>query len=198
MSSPVPDNGSVTTSTPAPTAPPTAKRKRGRESAADMVRSLGLVLLLVVALWFFAQPPDSDEAAIRVVDPAPDVAAWTSAVPDAPVLAPLPDGWRPTSSRLGRAPDRLSIGHVTPADQYAEFAASTGPVAEFVAESTGKARRTGSVDVRGTAWESYEDDDGSVSLVRTFDGVTVVVGTLRATASLEELSVLAAAVRPRG
>ena len=189
----VSDNEQVTTTT----SPPAARqRKRGRESAADMIRSLGVVLLLVVGLWFFAQPPDSDEASIRLVDPAPDVAAWTAAVPGAPVLAGLPPGWRSTSSRYGREPQRLSIGHVTPADQYAEFAASTGPAGEVVAELTGKAPRTGTVDVRGVAWESYEEADGSMSLVRGFGGVTVVVGTLRSTASVEELSVLAAAVGP--
>jgi hypothetical protein len=95
-------------------------------------------------------------------------------------------------------PERLSIGHVTPADDYAEFAASTGPTVDVVAELTGKAPRTGTVDVGGVAWDSYRDADGSLSLVRVFDDVTVVVGTLRATASVEELSVLAAAVRTRG
>lgn len=160
-----------------------------------MIRSLGVVMVLVLALWFFAQPPSSDEAAIRPVDPAADVAAWTSAVPGAPALAPLPGGWRPTSSRLERGPESLRIGHVTPADQYAEFAASTGPAEEVVAELTGQAPRTGTVDVAGVAWESYEQADGSISLVRAFDGVTVVVGTLRSTASIEELSVLAGVVR---
>jgi hypothetical protein len=192
----MPDHGEVTTSAPtAPPQPPAAgARKRGRETAADMIRSLGIVMLIVVALWFFAQPPDSDEAAIRVVDPASDVAAWTSAVPAAPVLSGLPERWRPTSSRYERGPDRLRIGHVTPSDQYAEFAASTGRAADVVSELTGKAPRTGTVDVRGVPWESYTEADGSLSLVRAFGDVTVVVGTLRSTASIEELSVLAAAV----
>ena len=178
----------------APQPAPTGKRKRGRETAADMLRSLGIVLLIVVALWFLAQPPDSDEAAIRVVDPAPDVAAWTSAVPGAPVPAGLPAQWRPTSSRYERDPDRLRIGHVTPADEYAEFAASTGVATDVVADLTGRAPRTGTVDVRGVPWDAYTEADGSLSLVRAFGDVTVVVGTLRSTASVEELSVLAAAV----
>ena len=199
----MPDDGEVTptpSSTAAPTAPaqpgppPSGKRKRGRETAADMIRSLGVVLVIVIALWFLAQPPDSDEAAIRVVDPAPDVAAWTSAVPGAPVPTGLPEQWRPTSSRYERGPDRLSIGHVTPSDQYAEFAAGSRVGPEFVADLTGKAPRTGTVDVEGVPWDVHTAADGSMSLVRAFGDVTVVVGTLRATASAEELSVLATAV----
>ncbi len=159
-----------------------------------MISSLAVVMAIVVALWFLAQPHGSDEATIRVVDPAPDVAAWTSAVPGAPAPAGLSEQWRPTSSRYERGPDRLSIGHVTPSDQYAEFAASTGVAADVVAELTGRAPRTGTVDVEGVAWDAYTEADGSMSLVRAFGNVTVVVGTLRATASAEELSVLAAAV----
>jgi hypothetical protein len=102
----VPDNGGVTTTSPTtpPPAPPGAagKRRHGRETAADMIRSLGLVMVLVLVLWFFAQPPGSDEASIRVVDPAPDVAAWTAAVAGAPVPVGLPPAWRPTSSRYER------------------------------------------------------------------------------------------------
>ena len=197
----MPDDGQVTTaasqgSPPAPPQPGPAlgKRTRGRETAADMIRSLGIVMLIVVALWFLAQPPDSDEATIRVVDPTSDVTAWTSAVPGAPVPTGLPQQWRPTSASYERGPDRLRIGHVTPSDQYAEFAASTGVAAEVVAELTGRAPRTGTVDVEGVAWDAYTEADGSLSLVRAFGDVTVVVGTLRATASAEELSVLAASV----
>ena len=199
MTVPMTDDGEVTPisappAPPQPGPPATGKRKRGRETAADMIRSLGVVLVIVVALWFLAQPPDSDEASIRVVDPAPDVAAWTSAVPGAPVPTGLPEQWRPTSSRYERGPDRISIGNVTPSDQYAEFAASTGDAAECVADLTGRAPRTGTVDVDGVPWDAYTETDGSLSLVRAFGDVTVVVGTLRATASAEELSVLAAAV----
>ena len=60
-------------------APPGAqavvRKKRGRESAGDMLRSLGVVLVLVVLMWFLAQPPDSDEQRVRVVDPTTDVAS---------------------------------------------------------------------------------------------------------------------------
>lgn len=172
------------------------KRKHGRETAADMVRSLGLIMLVVVPVWFFAQPPASDEATIRLVDPVPQITAWRGAVPGAPAPEGLPDRWRTTVARYDSAPDRLRLGHVTPAEQYAEFAASTGPADEWVAQLTGEAPVVGTVDVDGTSWTQHREADGSLSLVRRDGNVTVVVGTLRSTASLEELRVLAAAVRP--
>ena len=145
------------------------RKKRGRETAGDMLRSLGVVMVLVLGLWFFAQPPDSDEAAIRVVDPTPELNAWTDAVPGAPTLAPLPEGWRPTSARLGSRPSSINVGHVTPAGEYAEFAATTDASGEALTELTGEeATRAGTVQVGGETWERYDEPDGSTSLVRAF------------------------------
>ena len=196
MSGPVPDTGQVTTTPQAPPVP-TGKQKRGRETAGDMLRSLAVVMVLVLGLWFFAQAPESDEAAIRVGDPTAELNAFTAAVPGAPSLAPLPAGWQPTSSRLGRAPDTLNVGHVTPSREYAELAATTAPPAEALPALLGQASPAGTVQVEGEPWERYDEADGSTSLVRSFGRVTVVVGTLRATASDEELLVLAGAVGRR-
>ena len=194
----VPDNGPVTSSTTTsvtPPAPESGKKKRGRESAGDMIRSLGVVLLIVVAVWFFAQPPDSDEKrGVRVVDPAPQVQQWTSAVPGAPAPRALPEGWRTNHAYYDPDPDRLRIGNVTPRDTYAEFAASTAPAEDYVPEITGAKAKSETIDVDGEPWDLWVQGDGSRSLVREFGGVTVVVGTLRATASLDELTVLAGSV----
>lgn len=164
-----------------------AKPPRGRETAVDMVRSLGLVLAAVVMIWFFAQPPASDQEEIRVVDPAGELSAFAAAQPGSPVPRSLPEQWRATSSTL--APGSVRVGYVTPSEQYAEYAASSAPQA--LADLTGAGRRLASVDVAGTAWEQYQDSDGSLSLVRSYGSVTVVLGTLRSTADLTELTVLA-------
>lgn len=170
---------------------PEKKRSRGRETATDMVRSLGLVLAGVVAVFYFAQPPASDSARIRPVEPAGDVSAFRADVPGAPVPAALPAGWTSTVSALTGAPRALRIGYNTPTGTYAEFAASTGPSAQLVQDLTGRGRSLGPVDVAGAPWERYVDADGSLSLVRAYGPVTVVVGTLRATAPESELAVLA-------
>lgn len=181
------DNGAVT-------AEVVTKKKRGRESAGDMVRSLGLVLAGVAVIWFFAQPPDSDEQALRTVDPSRDFAAFTLDAATAPVPQDLPAQWRPTSSTRTGGPPALRVGYVTPAGQYAEYAASTEPAATFLPTFTGEGERLGAVEVAGVDWEQYRDDDGSLSLVREYGPVTVVLGSTRGTASLEELRVLAGAL----
>ena len=171
-----------------PTAPPAKKKKRGRETAADMVRSLGIVLLVIVPVWFFAQPPDSDKAELREVDPSRSISEFAAEVPAAPVPGALPDGWRATSSSYGEG--TLRVGWVTPAGQYAEYAASTGPQEEFLELVAGEeVERLAPVTVDGVTWEQYEDPDGSRSLTRSYGSATVVVGTKRATAELAELEV---------
>ena len=170
---------------------PPAKKRRGRESAGDMVRSLGLVLAGVVVVWYFAQPPDSDEQRVRVVDPVGDVRAFSADVPAAPVPTRVPADWRPTSTtRTGSS--LLRIGYVLPGERFAEYAASTGPVQELVPDLTGSKATSAlrPVDVDGVTWQQYADDDGSLSLVRTFGPVTVVAGTKRGTATLDDLLVL--------
>jgi hypothetical protein len=179
-----------------PAAPPT-KSKRGRETAADMVRSLGLVMLLVVPLWFLAQPGGDAEQRIRVVDPAPDIAAWTDAVPGAPVPG-QPEDWKQTVSDYQRSPAGLRLGWNTARGRYAEFAATSGPAEPFLEELVGRAPSDGMVDVDGVPWRQHTEEDGSISLVRQADGVTVVVGTHRATAYLDELYELAGSVAPAG
>ena len=106
----------VATGAPVSGAPATPRTKRGRETAGDMLRSLGVVMVLVVVMWFLAQPPDSDEQSVRVVDPTPDLAAFTADVPTASVPQGLDDAWRPTSSTLSA--QALRIGYVTPDDEH--------------------------------------------------------------------------------
>ena len=173
-------------------------KKRGRETAGDMLRSLGLVLVLVVALWFFAQPPDSDEQELRVVDPAVDVAAFAADVPQAPVPGALPETWRTTSSTYVGDPSGLRVGYVTPSGRYAEYAASTAAREEYLPEIAGEpSTRLDDVRAGGSTWQQYRDEDGSLSLVRSYGSTLVVVGTVRATASLAELETLVGALEVR-
>lgn len=170
------------------------KKQRGRESAGDMVRSLGLVMIGVVVVWFLAQPPERDEAVIRSVDPAADITAFRDEVPGVGTPGNLPAAWTSTSSTLGSEPQQLRIGYVTGSTRYAEYAASAGPREDVLEQLVGPAQQGDPVTVAGTTWEQYREADGSISLVRAYGPVTVVVGTLRATAPLSELEVLARSV----
>lgn len=158
-----------------------------------MIRSLGLVLLIVVPVWFLAQPPSADRQELRVVDQTADVTAWTAATPGAPVPGQLP-GWRPTVTRYDARAQSLRLGWNTAARDYAEFAAAVSAPPAFVEQLTGTRRQDGVENVEGVSWRRYVDDDGSLSLVREVGAVTVVVGTTRASAAREEVRALAASV----
>lgn len=156
-----------------------------------MVRSLGLVILIIVPVWYLAQPPGAEEAGVREVDPSADIAAFTAAAPAAPVPGDLPDRWRPNNTAYDGGAGSVRIGYVTPEDQYAEYFAAQPGGADFLRTAVGAgAEQLDPVTVDGATWERYRDEDGSLSLVRSFRGATVVVGTVRATATLEELEVL--------
>ncbi|MCU1589468.1 MAG: hypothetical protein JWP11_724 [Frankiales bacterium] len=172
-----------------------AKRERGRESATDMVRSLSLVLLIVGVVFFFARPPHSDAKRIRIIDPTSDLQAFSAAAPGGAVPRAMPAGWRSTVSAYDPQTGVLRIGWVTPQGEYAEYAAATHPAPAFLGDITGQAPRGGAVDIDGATWQEYRQGK-AISLVRSYGTTTVVLGTLRDTASLEELRVLAGRLVP--
>jgi hypothetical protein len=177
----------------APTAPRRAS-KRGRETAADMVRSLGLILLVVVPMWFLAQPGPDAAQPVRLVDQASDRTAWTSTADPAPLPEP-PSDWRATVTQYSGSPVALRLGWLTTDDQYVEFAATTAGGTEYVDDLTGDAEEQGSARLGGATWRRFAEPDGSVSYVRETGGVTVVVGTRRTTATEDDVAALAATVR---
>jgi hypothetical protein len=172
-----------------------AGKKRGREAAGDMVRSLGIVLAIVLFVWFFARPPHSDEKKIRVVDSASDVQAFTSAVHGAVVPRAMPADWKQTVSRYDPDAELLRLGWVTPAGHYIEYAGTARPTQAFLADITGEAPKSEPVAIDDTTWTQYRKDD-TISLVHAFGPATVVLGTLRDTATLDELRLLAGRLAP--
>ena len=179
------DDGGVTV-TAAP--PAGAKSRRGRETALDMVRSLAVVFLLVVPLWFFGQASKEDSKRIRPVDPTEALHAF-AAQTGGPVPS-TPAGWVVNVKDYGGGVVR--VGYVL-GDHYTEFQGATGT--GFLEDATGRGKPVGTVDVAGTPWQSWESQDGHQSLVRTVGKVTVLVGGVRENADLAELEKLAATVR---
>jgi hypothetical protein len=171
---------------------PVAKRERGKESAGDMVRSLGLVLAIVVVVFLFAQPPGRDEKELRVVDPSGDVKAFSQVAPAVPVPGSLP-GWRSNVSEYSGEGNVLRVGYVTPKGEYAEYDATTAPTAKYLRDLVGDVPQDGTVDVGGVTWRQYRKGD-AISLARDVAGALVVLGSKRDSASLEELRVLAASL----
>ena len=164
--------------------------KRGRETALDMVRTLAVVFLLVLPMWFFGRSSPGDAKRIRPVDPREAYAAFVQDT-HGPVPSATPEGWTCTV-RVYEAGGLLRVGYVH-GDDYVEFAGALGT--SFLDDETGKARPVGSVDVDGVTWQDYRSADDHQSLVLTRAGVTVLVGGVRENASLDELKALASLVR---
>ncbi|MCU1587093.1 MAG: hypothetical protein JWN31_586 [Frankiales bacterium] len=162
--------------------------KRGRETALDMVRTLGIVMAVVIPLWYFGQASESDKARIRAVDPAPALQDF-HAETNAPVPT-TPAGWTVTVARgdVGQ----VRIGYVV-GEHYTEFIGGSGPT--FLADITGKATDRGPLPVAGQVWRDYVNAAGQESLVRRLGKVTLVIGGIREDVTKPQLTALAATVR---
>jgi hypothetical protein len=153
-------------------------RARMRQTVRDMLLSMlvvtGAVIVLVLP-WNRSNPDP-----VRVVDPAPVVAAARTAL-DWPVLAPvgLAPTWRATSARLEVASDGQSVvhlGYLSPSTMYVGLEQSATKELAFVREQTQGGKATGTADISGRTWDRLESPDGKQrSLVRVDDGVTYVV-----------------------
>ncbi|MEP6464128.1 MAG: DUF4245 domain-containing protein [Frankiaceae bacterium] len=177
-------------------------RKRGTETANDMVRSMlvvgGVTLAVLVAgasrqLLF---PSGKVAERIRVVDYSNEVAA-AQRLSAGDVLAPagLPPRWRATSARLnpqGSVVD-LHVGFVTPAEKYAELEESTGQADAFIRDTLAKGVRViGSTTIAGVRWEQRRTAKGELALLRTSGRATVIV---TGNAAPGELQALASSLR---
>jgi hypothetical protein len=178
------DTMTVTMTAPAPT----GRRKRGRETALDMVRSLAVVFLLVLPMWYFGQSSPGDSKRIRPVDPAPALAAYRADT-GGPVPH-TPKGWVVNVARYDAGVVR--VGFVV-GDHYTEFSAGSAPT--FLETAAGKGSVLGTVHVGGQVWQRYASTDGHESLLRMAGGTRLLVGGIREDVSLEQLETLAATVR---
>jgi hypothetical protein len=178
----------VTVTDAPPAVPAPAKKRRGRETALDMVRTLVVVFALVVPLWFFGQASPQDSKTIRPIDPSETYADFHAAT-GGPVPT-TPSGWTPNVQAYDGGVAR--VGYVR-AKHYLEWQASTGT--SWVYDATGKGSHTGTVDVGGVAWQTWSDGSGHTSLVRSFGNVTELVGGVRQTGTLADLEQLAATIR---
>lgn len=175
---------------------------RGPHSAADMIRSLGLVLLLVVVVVLITVRPNGQ--AVTVVDYRATFAAARSGAPF-PLVAPagLPGTWKATSAYYDPPVNNLGVadwhvGFVTAAGQYAGFEQTDGIVSGVLRDELGDdpadVGRTSTV--AGQVWEQWASAAGDRhALVRTAGGVATVVD---GSADWSELEQLAGSLRPGG
>ncbi len=170
----------------------------------DMIRSLGLVAIVLLIWLYFSHPRSSD--AIREVEWAP-VAVAAAGVASYEVLAPPATfPWPATSARVEPQPDGTlawRAGFYTPDEEYAavlqrgvfpEQAAAAQQ--EWIEAETRNGVAGGTVTIDGREWTRMEGDptpDERRSLVLVEDGTaTVVTGS----AEWAELEALAATLAP--
>ncbi len=147
-------------------------RRRGYETARDMVLSLGAVGIAIAVIMGVTHRPARDP--VRVVDTAPVIVAARAAVTWSVMdpAARLP-GWRATSARFERgSPSALTVGWVTPDGQWlaleqAGIASGSARSRAWVRKVLEDARNTGPHISGGDAQMTYlVHGTGSLSQMR--------------------------------
>ncbi|HEX3824298.1 MAG TPA: DUF4245 domain-containing protein [Mycobacteriales bacterium] len=172
-----------------------AQPKRGRESAADMIRSLGLVGVVIAATLIFVpglfHPSKSQQF------PALDYSDYVSGFHQetgrtALTPRPLPSGWKGSAATLTgpAAVEHLHIGFATPGRQYAGLEESVANVTAFAPTVLGArgSAVTGTVTIAGASWQTRTSSRGEYSLSRTMRGVAVVITGSATDAQLQLLA----------
>jgi hypothetical protein len=177
---------------------------RGRQVATDMIRSLGLVAMVLLIWLYFAHPQTPD--AVREVPWVPVAESAATRAPYEVVAPPESFAWPATSARIEPQVDGTvawQVGFYTPDEDYAAIM-QRGAFPEQAVQAqqdwieaqtrNGVAGQTESVD--GRDWTRLEGDpvpDDRRSLLLVEDGtVTIVTGS----ASWAELRRLAGALEP--
>ena len=165
--------------------------QRGRiSSATDILRAVGFVVVIVVAVVLLA--PRRHYDAIKEIDYTGDLASARALAPYH-VLAPegLATGWKPTSVRYVEQDGHTMwhLGYLSPAEEYVGVEQSDGPAAAWIRQQTHGGRLEGSMPVEGELWSMrYQPDKNLRSLAMTEDGVTTVVAGIASYQTLAELA----------
>ncbi|NSC23661.1 DUF4245 domain-containing protein [Streptomyces albus subsp. chlorinus] len=174
-----------------------ADKKRGAQTARDMVISLAVIVLAAWVIYLFV-PHDESKDPVKTVGYRVELASARRAAPY-PVAAPrgLPDTWRATSVRYtadGPAGSVWHLGFITPDDEYAAVEQSDSKRPDrFVDDVTHGAGKTAKKQrIAGEEWTRWTGPKYD-ALVRTDkDGTSVTVVT--GTAGFRKLGELAGAL----
>lgn len=171
----------------------------------DMIRSLGLVAL-VLGAWMWFSHPRTPEDLVKEVAWWPTAQSAAVAAPYEVIAPPESFAWSATSARVEPQPDGTLIwraGFYTPAEAYAAVLQrgafpqqAQGSIDDWLAQETRNGVSEGTVTIGAREWTRLQGDptpDERRSLVSAEDGVvTVVTGS----AQWPELEALAAALAP--
>lgn len=172
-----------------------------KKTLADMVRSLGLMAVIVAAVVFIGArylvfPGSSDQM------PAADYTGVLQGFQDKTSIAPLrptalPTSWRANAARLlypTTTSVQMHIGWALPHSRYAGLDEATGSSDAAITAVLGDVGRRviGEVSIGGATWQRRMSSLGEQALTRERDGVTAVI---TGNATDAELAQLAASLR---
>ena len=197
----MPDTAPQGQQAPEAVPPSPAQERAAKFTAANMVRSLLPLTVIVLALVGLVTLRQDPEDPIRTVETQSST-QLAAARASYPLLVPqdLPDGWRATSIRTdaGSAteegdPVTLQIGWYTPGEEYAGYVVSDDSRADDLRAVLDGATEGGTVQIGGRSWTELTTARDETAFRLDVDGVTAVV---TGSASDDELRTLAAAVAP--
>jgi hypothetical protein len=171
-------------------------KPRSSRSVGDMVRSLGVVAVVVIALVLVNYRSPTDP--VHEVDAAA-IASEVAAAAAFPVLLPTQPGWRPTAARWepteasGAAPVWFAGGVFSEQGPFASVSESQAASAEYLQEQTRQGSAAGSVTVSQMEWQRFESPTGDRSLVRVTPTGSIVV---MSSGTWQDLETFAASLRP--
>lgn len=176
-----------------------APRRRRGQSVGDMVRSFGLMAVVVAVTLVFVPGLFHPSKSQRF--PAVDYSDYVTGfhrLSDRAALVPtrLPDSWKANAGRLTgtRRTAHLHIGWAVPGSDYAGLEESVIPAPGFIRSVLGPRGETvtGARRIGGVSWQQRTSARGELALTRTTAGLTVVV---TGSASPQQLTTLAASLR---
>jgi hypothetical protein len=154
-----------------------AYARPARRTARDLVISL-LVLLVPIAFIVAVFRLQGGEDPV-VIDPSPAM-AQAEAAGEFPVSRPdgLAEGWRPVSAVYRREDTGaiLRVGYLTPAGAGVQLIESNQPAEDLLRRELGDSvSPTGTVDISGRQWQSYQVRGDERALVQTGQDRTLIV-----------------------
>lgn len=149
---------------------------RGNPSMGDVLRSVAVLGLIVLAVWgfgrFFTDTPDEDP--VKAIDFAGTVKSARPAA-EFPLLAPkgLPEGWKATSARF--TPTSWHLGVLTDDEDYVGLEQSKLSAVQMVEKFAKGGKEVGTATIGGKTWTIREGPGNDVAFVSVEDGVTSLV-----------------------
>lgn len=182
------------------------RNKRGRQTALDMVRSIGLILVVIFVLLMVTPArqlifPSSNSGGDhpRVTD-GQQLTEWRDLTGHAALLPAIPAGWRMNAATMtgdSRPKATLHIGWQTAANGYVGVQQGYPGVRRLLAaDALVAARPEGSVQIAGQPWSAYRDNEGDLAYARSLpDGRTIVVA---GSGGVSDLQALVTSLHPVG